>query len=260
MKYLIIGPGGMGYYALLGKLVKLHESGQLDDIQEISGSSAGSLCAFSYLLSRDNIQNIVETSLKMNTGKILKFNIKNLIKDYGGIQMKNARTYISDMCYSTLGISDVTFEELYKRTKIKLFIPAYSLTKQTNVYFSVDTHPSFSVIDAVCSSMSVPLLMCPYNGEYIDGSIIEDIPYIPFLLKETKDVLILQIKYVDSYVDLKKGPTTYIQKLMNILYSLRHSQDLFHNKQYVYVPDDINIYNFAMDQETKMKLFIKGYT
>ena len=94
----------------------------------------------------------------------------------------------------------------------------------------------------------------------LDGSIIEEIPYIPFLLKDEKDVVILQIKYVVSTTDTKKGASPYLQKLVNILYSLRHSPNLFNTKEYVYISDDINIYNFAMDQETKMKLFIKGYT
>lgn len=259
MKYLIIGPGGMAYYALLGKLLKLHEDKELDDLEEISGSSAGSLCAFCYLISRGNIKQLVDISLHMNTASIFKFNIKNIIKYYGGINMKHARNSLSEVCNLALGISDVTFEELYKITKIKLFIPAYSLTKQTNEYFSIDSHPSFSVLDAVCASMSVPLMMSPYNNEYLDGSIIEEIPYIPFLLKDTKDVLVIKMKYSSYEINETKGLFGYIQKLVNILYSLRHDNQLFDNRKFAIIPEDINIYNFSMTKDTKMKLFLYGF-
>jgi hypothetical protein len=100
--------------------------------------------------------------------------------------------------------------------------------------------------------------MSPYNGEYLDGSIIEEIPYIPFLLKNSKDVLVIKLNYTTSSKD-SKSLFGYVQKLVNILYSLRHDNHIFENRKFVYIPGDVNIYNFSMSRDTKTQLFLLGY-
>lgn len=255
MKYLILGPGGMAYFSMIGRVIKMNEMKQFEDLEEISGSSAGALCAFCYLVARKNLDSLIETSLNIKTDKVLKFTLKNLLKNFGGIDLKHARNSISEVCSKYIGISDVTFEHLYTLTGIKLHIPAYSLTKGTNVYFSTDATPMESVLDAVCASICLPLIMAPYKGEYLDGSIMEDIPYIPFLLKNPDDVYTIRVE--NNSLNGSTGMIGYLSKLMNVFYTLRYKTDIF-KIDYIR-PPNINTYKFSMDAETKMKLFLCGY-
>jgi predicted acylesterase/phospholipase RssA len=256
MKYMIVGPGSMAIYTMIGNIVRLEEDGHLKDLREISGSSAGSLCAFSFLLGRKQLTKLVDVSLSIPVDKIFKYNITNIIKTYGCINMKKVRSSLSDFCHTMVGLSDITFEELYKRTEVKLHIPAYSLSRATNVYFSVDSSPSMSVIDAVCASMSIPILMPPFEGEYLDGSITEEIPYMPFLQRLPEDVHVLRVE--SGVTRESKNFIGYIVKLVNILHSsLRHKTEIYQIKPILI---DIDVYKFNITHETKLKLYIKGYT
>ena len=40
---LVIGPGSMGFFAMLGVLQVLEDNGKLSNVHEISGASAGSM-------------------------------------------------------------------------------------------------------------------------------------------------------------------------------------------------------------------------
>lgn len=257
IKYLVLGPGGMAYFATLGRVVRLHEQGMFKNLEEISGSSAGAVCAFCYLLFRNKIQDFVDVSFSMKTDKILTFKIKNLLKKYGGIDLKHARHSLSELCTLSLGISDVDFKTFYDLTGVKLHIPAYSFTKGTNIYFSPDMTPSFSVIDAVCASISIPIIMAPYMGEYLDGSMIEEIPYIPFLSKNIDDVLCIRIDSGDYFTE-DDTFTGYLKKLVNILYSLRRTCTMY-KIDYVRI-ESTDYYKFSMSTDVKMKMFIQGYS
>ena len=58
MKYLVLGPAGMGIFALIGTL-KAREK-ELVDVKEISGSSAGAILAL-FLGVGMSVDEILET-------------------------------------------------------------------------------------------------------------------------------------------------------------------------------------------------------
>jgi predicted acylesterase/phospholipase RssA len=153
-------------------------------------------------------------------------------------------------------VTDITFKKLYDTTGIKFHIPAYSIEKCMNIYFSVDSHPYMSVIDAVCASISIPLIFPPYNG-YIDGSLVEEIPWVPFASKTNEDVLAVRISGESKIID-EKSFVNYITSLMNIVYSMRDKNIKI--RTVIVNTGDLNIYNFKLDHHTKMKLFIAGYS
>ena len=55
MKYLILAPGGLSFYTLLGYLMRNQE--QLKEVEEISGASSGAMIGF-FLLSSKSLQEI----------------------------------------------------------------------------------------------------------------------------------------------------------------------------------------------------------
>lgn len=255
MKYVIIGPGSMGYYGFIGHMVKLHEDGQLDDLEEISGSSAGALAAFMYIIGRTNIKKLVDESINVELSKAMKINITNFVKRYGFIKWDKPRTILCNVCHEFLQLSDVTFEQLYKHTGVKLHISAYSLKKQTCDYFSVDTTPNQSVIDSICMSMSVPLLFEPYN-DYIDGGIMEDIPYMPFISKNVEDVYVIKLSTVKPQE--YNGFFSYIMYILSTFYVIRHKCPIIY-PSFNFEISNTEMFNFNMTQKDKERIFLIGY-
>ncbi len=244
----------MMYYAFLGYLVKLHESGQLDDLKEISGSSAGALCAFCYLLSRDNMKDFVNESITQNLS-ILKVNIKTFIKKYGFINSDYARELISQYCFKFNHTPDITFKEMYEKTNVKLYISAFSLDKHQVDYFSIDTSPNMSVVEAVSMSISVPIIFSPLKN-YIDGSVSEDIPYGPFLDKDQDDVFV--IRGVHNRIKSFTNLYSYITNFINVFYSIRHKCPIPYKSVYM-DSDQISTLDFKMNTEGRCRLYSHGY-
>jgi len=50
MKHLVIGPGAMAYFAFAGALSALKDLGALNDLEDITGYSAGYILALLYIL------------------------------------------------------------------------------------------------------------------------------------------------------------------------------------------------------------------
>jgi len=254
VKHLAIGPGAMGYFMYLGVLSKLKQEGRLKDVEEISGSSAGGISAFIYVITRGDISSALDYSLTVPVNEVMKPNIKSLIGNYGLVPSRKMRKILSEACKKFFGKNDVTFKELYEWNPIKLHIPAYCVDFMKTVYFSVDSTPNMSVLDAVTATAAVPFLFAPmklgdgYN--YVDGATAEAFPAGPFVNKP--DTLALRIPWgrLTEVKDLKSYA-------LNILFStmkLRHVYEVpVHD---IDIPDDI--YDFSASNESKLRMYMLG--
>ena len=110
-------------------------------------------------------------------------------------------------------------------------------------------------------SISVPFLFSAFKYDdhlYVDGGLVESIPYPPFMNKSIEDVLSLTINYnnntsSDGITDLKQ----YIQTLGQSMLSNRIEYDTIPG---IAVDiDNVNIFDFSMDDETKIKLYTLGF-
>ena len=255
VKYLAVGPGAMGYFMYLGVLSKLKQEGRLADLEEISGSSAGGIASFIYVISKGNIAGALDYSLTVPVETVMKPNIKSLINNYGLVPARKMRKILSDACKKYTGKSDITFKELYEWNPIKIHLPAYCVDFMKTVYFSVDSAPDMSVLDAVSATAAVPFLFAPvklsdgYN--YVDGATAEAFPAGIFVGRN--DVLALRIAWgrLTEVKDLKSYA-------LNILFSsmkLRHIYEVpVHD---IDIPDD-DIYDFSASNECKLRMFMLG--
>lgn len=242
------------FYSFLGYIVKLHENGQLDDLEEIAGSSAGALCAFSYIIGRRNIKKLVYESIQQDLTN-LKINLLNFIQKFGFVEENVSRKLIGDFCVKFTGKSDLTFKELYEYSNVKFHVSAFSLEKHQVDYFSVDTAPSMSVVDAVSMSISVPFVFVPFKN-YIDGSMSEDIPYIPFLNKDVQDVFVIRAS--KDPIKLPKNLYSYLVNFVDVFYSVRHKCPILYPS--VCIHTNINILNFKLTRDDRYKLYASGFT
>lgn len=252
MKYLIIGPGAMGYFIYLGVLSRL----RFEDLKEISGASAGALLSYLFLATKGDIPAMLDTSIKFPTKQLMKPNIKNFFTKFGLVPTEKLESTIKKTFKKILKKDDITFKELYEFNPIKFHVSAFCVDLQKTVYFSVDSHPDMSVCQAVTASIAVPFLMSSVRiGEwnYIDGGTQEQIPGAPFIGKNFEEIICLKIDSLQRH-DVK-DIKSYAYSILSCISSLRYK----YNFKTINAPcDDFDIFNFSYTSEDKLKMFMLG--
>lgn len=255
MKNLIIGPGAMGFFLYLGVISKLKREAQLEDLEAISGASAGGLLGFLFCATKGDPTKVLDFALSVPVKQIMKPSIKCLIKDYGIIPYTKVRKVLVDACKAFMGKDDVTFQELYDRYPVKLHVSAYCVDFMKTVYFSVDSSPTMSVLDAVCATIAIPFLFSSVKlkdgWNYIDGGSAEVIPGGPFL---GQDAFAMKIAW--SRLEKVKDLKSYALSILYSTMKLRHTYD------FPLIDIDVqgdDIYDFSASNDTKLKMFLKGF-
>jgi len=261
MKYLVIGPGAMGFYAILGSAYSLYVNQKLDSLISISGSSAGSLVAFGILVSRWDIDRLMNAINKVDVNLLMKFNLKSLLNNYGLVPISRWSEMLSSLCMELAGVKDFTFKELYEWSGTELYISSYNLNLQKSFYFSHNTHPDMSVTTAVCMSMSIPFLFesILYEGHrYIDLAAFESSPLTPFIGKDKNEII---------SIELDPQPTDRTSKINSLVDFIQHFATSIIRNRTVYEKRTIYIdlkegeaFKFGMSEEEKISLFKHGFS
>ena len=260
MKHLALGPGAMGFFMYLGALSALQDDNALNELETIHGASAGGLLAFIYLLTGRDVKQALDYSLTVPIKDIMKPNIKVLLKSYGLVSTKKVRKVLQEVTQKFAKQDDITFAELYERVPVKLHISACCVDLYTTHYFSVDTTPNMSVLEAVCMTIAIPFLFQSVrhgSWHYIDGGALEAIPGGPLIGKDPKSVLSFTIggEWAPGGVrDIK----SYAISIVGAFMGLRHKYAEFpHIELDAGVTDT---FDFGASNDGKFKLFITGYT
>jgi len=250
MKYLVLGPASMGIFALIGGL-KARES-QLVDVQEISGSSAGSILAL-FLAVGMSVDEILDTATSINLSNFFKIKLGSFFTKFGFVDMQPIRKKLVDICGS-----DPTFDDL----EMKIYISAFCLNTSETVYFSKDSHPDMKVIDAVCMSMAVPFIFsCGtyMDKTYVDGGMKEEYPLTPFLDKKPYEITCMKVIINQIYQEDINTPRLFVETLVRSALSNREKYVKPVEELEINI-GDTNIFDFTMSYEEKIRLFNTGYT
>ena len=247
MKNIVIGPGAMGYFAYIGAFYNLHISGKLKNIEQISGASAGSLVGYIVLALKFDFEKIMKLSVSIDVEKYLKPDITSLFQTYGAISAKHILKK---------ELPDLKFKDFLP---IKFHVATFCVERSTTVYFSTDTHPEMSALDAVSMSIAIPFI---FSSEkigglhYIDGGIQESVPCSPFIGFEV-DTFVLKLFY-NEFSEINTI-TTYINCLTN---SIIFRNRRMYNKFKICHIDigSICTNDFKMSTNDKLKLFCIGFT
>lgn len=246
MVRVIVGPGAMGFFAELGAM---HASLKLEDIEEISGSSAGALAAMCFILEVP-----LDKCMTVDTTKVFKPSIRSFLSNYGFVPRNRVYKTFRDFFER-----DWTFKELYEQTG-KVFHVAISGIPRKTIYLSVLNSPDESVLQALTTSISIPFMFAPLKkGEHLffDGSVYESSPGGPFVGYPTEDVIQYQVFPHESETHkLPSGIFKFLIVLMKNLISMRVDYNFKTRNIYVSTED---IYNFTMQDDLKLRLYTIGY-
>src|SRR5210317_435336 len=92
MKYLVDGPGAMGFYAILGAVYALQINGKLNSLEAVAGSSAGSIVAFGVLVAKLDCFKLFKIIHDIDVQTMMKLNLKSFLNDYGMVPAERWRT------------------------------------------------------------------------------------------------------------------------------------------------------------------------
>jgi predicted acylesterase/phospholipase RssA len=259
MKHLAIGPGAMTYFAFLGAMGALRDCHELDNLEEISGASAGGLLAFFYIVAEGNIKTIIDYSLDIPIKEIMKPNIRQFLKHFGLVSQKKIRNVIVDIIRVFFSREDLTFRELQalRPTMPKMYISAYCVNLARTEYFSCDSTPDMSVVDALCMTIAVPFLFATVEHQgrrYIDGGTMEDTPCGVFV--GSTDVKVMRSVWSEDHEYDTRNLKSY---LTSILYTMMRLRSKYN---YPFIGIDMSkfeMFDFGVSTEAKLKMFSFGY-
>jgi predicted acylesterase/phospholipase RssA len=250
MKYLCIGPASMGIYSMIGTLKALEPA--LKEVREISGASAGSILALFIALGMSTDE-ILEKCLEVDIPKFVKLSLACFINKFGFVAMEPIRELLVELCDGR----DPTFGEL----DTKVYVSAYCLNTARTEYFSKDTHPDMKVIDAVLMSIAIPMIFSAGKFEgrtYVDGGTAEKYPMTPFLDKKPHQVTVIVLKMENVYQDSIDTPRQFVEALVRSTLAHRTATSPGCNLVEINV-GGVNVFDFNMEYETKVRLFNLGY-
>jgi len=250
MEYLILGPASMGIFSMLGALMQHEED--LKNIKHISGSSAGAIIGAGIAMGLTPHE-ILHRCLDTDLVKFTKYRIHALFKRYGLIDMD----YVKEGLLELFG-SNPTFGELPK----KLYVSSYCLNRGRTEYFSVDTHPDMSVIDAVCMSISIPFLASATTFQdmiYMDGGTQERIPITPFIHVPPERILCIKLKSQELFFEKIETFKDFLSIMMSSILHIRADINTRSFGKTVEVDTgDYDLFSFTMSHEDKLRLFFLG--
>jgi len=242
MKYLAIGPGALGFFALLGALRDV----DMSQVEEFSGASAGAIIAFFLSLGK-TVPEILEATLGLDCTEYMKPDLTALMSNYGLVPSGPIKTLLQEL----VGGQSPLFRDVPK----KLYVAAFCLSTGQTVYFSRDTHPDVPVIDVLYMSMAVPFIFeaVRYRDHvYIDGGFTENVPMSPFLARRADEVLAVSLAPNKNPRDIK-SLRDYAVALFKTGFRRLH----YPNTVYISV-GDANVYDFSMSLEDRLRMFLGG--
>jgi predicted acylesterase/phospholipase RssA len=257
-KYITLSPGGTGFYSLIGALSAMQDNGKLSNMEELSGSSAGAIAAFLYIVCKGDSGILKDEAMEPDLSEITKLNLRNFFVDYGFIDTDKIKSMALDITRRLTSLDNPTFQELYEYNPIKLHVSAYCLDINSTCYFSVDTHPHQPILDVICASIAVPIVFSPVSiqgKQYIDGGLEEIMPALPFLHRSGSEVYGIRIRFVhDNFV--MNSIKNYIQKIM---IPLAENRIVYNIPMLTIEMNSSDALDFSMPDKKKYELFVKGY-
>ena len=160
---LCLSGGGVYGLSIIGSLKYLCDKNilKLYSINKFIGTSIGSIICFLLVINYD-INTIIKIIYKLNLDKIkINFDLSNLIENFGIDNGCKIISIIQTLIFNKLELYDITFKQLYEKTKKDLNIIALNYTKKKEALLSYKTTPDMSVILAIRMSSSIPFIFRP---------------------------------------------------------------------------------------------------
>jgi NTE family protein len=218
---LVFSGGGAKGLAYAGVVDELGQRGILTNIKRVAGASAGAIIAMVFGLGYNptEIINIIESTdfakfLDCKGGVDLNAVLQNPLKHPIGVAYLGerliakgalcdglvAREFLTKLIENKQLSKNINFKELYGLTGIELNIVCCDVSRKETIIHNHKNSPNLSVLDAVHTSMSIPLIFKPVDLYHdgttgVDGGTTDNYPLdavlnpLGFILTTKEDVM-----------------------------------------------------------------------
>jgi len=223
---LIIGAGGIKGIYIVGCLYNLDQIHPLKYFNYYTGCSVGSILCF--LLNLGYTIKEIEEIINIDFKDYQDLKLINLMNSFGFDDGSKITNLLIDFIIKKNFDKNITFKELYKKTKKILTFVVTNMTTGTAEYHNYRTKPDMPIFLSLRMSINVPILYPPVKYQdnyYVDGGVLDPYPYNYH--KKTKKIGIMPIakndynflrdketKFVDDIEDTSK----YLKNLFYIVY------------------------------------------
>ena len=250
----------------LGALHAAQINGSLKNVKVWAGTSVGAVIAMLMAIgwsAMDLFTHICTDDINKHTN-LANIDINNALKDWGMFDNIDLRTYVSKMILQKWG-GIPTFEELHQ-AGITFVCTAFKIkSHHPRVYFSYETHPKMSVLDAVMLSVNIPMIFKAINYEgdyYIDGGVFDLNPanHITKYIQQHEKILSVSLD-LRSYNDdcSVNSLMDYVKELVWL--SMFNQQPVQDGPQIdnIMLDTDLSIpISLGVNNQTKIKYFVSG--
>ena len=262
IKNLVFSGAGTKIYSFIGALKVLEEKDLLKNIENIIGTSSGSIMGIFVCLGF-KVKEIEDILIHIDTESLKDIDsnsIFNFFTDYGIDDGKNIRRIMNIILKAKLKKDSITFKEFYELNKINFTICATNLNKNEPTFFNHKNTPNMCITEAIMMSICIPLLFKPifYEGHYyVDGGLTNNYPINYF--KNNKDTLGILIN--NSFDDLEINNLE--DYLTSILFcsNCKLIKDSYkqYKKNTIFIQNNFNFMNFSLSKEKKNEFIDIGY-
>ncbi len=223
---LIFEGGGVRAVVYSGAIKKLEEVDMIKNINCIAGTSSGAQTG-ALLCTGYNSKELEDALKNAPWDKILHGNILNikciymLFRKFGLNNGKYLEKYLDDLILKKTGVRQLTFKELYTKTKIHLKVGVCSLTDQEFKYIDYLNYPDMPVSKGLRASSSIPFIFSSTKWKdelFIDGGLIGNLPITSF---PENNCLAFTLLSNGEFNLEKKNPKnifSFIRVILNILF------------------------------------------
>lgn len=177
---LILSGGGPSGIAYLGVFYALFENKiidkELSQIKEIITTSVGIMFSI-FLLLKIDLKMIYKITENFDNSTILdnkNISINDFLVDFGLYSNHMIQKMIQSTLKNILQKDDLTLQELYDLTKIKLSVKVFNVSLKQIQYISYETNPDLNISLLAMMTTAIPFVFKPveYNDEiYVDGGL-----------------------------------------------------------------------------------------
>ena len=264
IKNIIFSGGSIKGINYIGTIKYLEELNIIDKLENFAGTSIGSLFCFFLILGYTS-KDLSEIFLNINIDKfrdIKSDDILNFFEIYGFDSGDKISKTLKLLLKKKLECDDITFIDLYNKTKKNLIVVGSCLNTMSPEYFSKSNYPNMSVLLAIRISFSIPVIYKPIifnNKYYVDGALTDNYAIhlfennnkktIGFVIT-SKDIFESEIKDIENYL-LSVMFTSFNNQLKN---KIDKYKDIS-----IEIESNINSLDYSLSKEDKLDLINNGY-
>jgi predicted patatin/cPLA2 family phospholipase len=267
---LVIGPGGVRGFTVLGFLAPLEDSGFLKYTDTFCGVSVGAIISL-LIVAGYEVREILAEASRVDFFNDVLYLTKDIINQKGILSNEPIRRRLNQLMVDKFG-NIPTLYDLYMKTGKAFVAVTLNVTDEVCEFMSPFTHPTISCVDATMFSMNIPFIFYQivHKGKtYVDGALGNPYP-VDYFDDGITNILGIYMKHPLNTVTLESPPTqesssfrVYIEKVISSIIDQRRNAIMelssIKCKHVCLQSSKCNIINLTTSLEEKCNMLVDGF-